>query len=403
MYQNFQKKTKFEIFQNFKFAMLIFLVLKFASSYNLRKKNIMKVSSKVSYIKITGSGNLIAIGEISNSLSSYPPKLNIYKINEKGELKFIFDGKSISSSLGKSIVNIKNGFVVSSPQASFFWGEMGSVLSVIKPPQQYNKKIYTPFIRYGETLAASNDGDLILGCDPVLSKNCVVIKNNITSFIEKKNNYEFFGLGVAINPKGDTMVILSMYSGDEYVVSIYSIDNVMIGEIRLPIENSISLRKKCHVEFVSDSVFVVYIESESKMFRFSYDKNMWVYDTSKSGVGLSIKRYDDVFVTVNQAGKVVFRNQNLQEIQSMNIPNDTDQSKFTNIAAGNKWIAFLEESKNRRLLHIYTVHTIRDLLPYLLMILAASFSLIMLILFKPKFITLRTITRAISRPDVKEV
>ncbi|EAY10595.1 hypothetical protein TVAG_281950 [Trichomonas vaginalis G3] len=312
-----------------------------------------RLSKKTSMVTLQGSDKYLAIGEVSDSISRFPPRLNVYSI---GTSK-ILSSTSIQgqdASLGYAIAPIKNGFIASSPQAAFRWGKPGPILTKIYSSRTIHETLNSSYIPYGETLAASLYYKFVIACSPFENKGCYII-NETHRIIQAPDNVTLFGIAVAVSPSGRYYATMSRDHSRPVSIHIFNSSDEIENSFKIVHNPLIDLQQaRPYLHFDNDNSMIAGFPEIGKVFSYKRSTVGWVTEHPADIEMTSISKSGSYFITVNRDGEVKFFDNLFKEVDSINVQRSIKNSNFTKIVGGDTWFAVLEDDGNERTLHIYS-------------------------------------------------
>ncbi|OHS97710.1 hypothetical protein TRFO_36038 [Tritrichomonas foetus] len=337
--------------------MFFFFVCHIFSSF--RPFKTIKISSKPARVSMAGFKHFLAVAEISDSINSFPPHLVVYMIGPSS-ITTMMNVPSPCYSLGTQLVPFQSGFYATAPASAFRWGEPGPLFYRILPPiyRDFRLSDY-PRIPYGETFATSFKGNLQILCLPFSinrKPDCLVIEGNSTISLKPPTPVSLFGQAVAASNNGSIIVTVSKESDDNAIVHFFSNHGKLFTSFEIPHSVPITGRSKPPIiQFLDDRTVIAAFTEINKIFLFRLTNNGWAMkQTSEISIS-SFSQSGQNIMTVDKNGNVLildrvsFFQRNVAEI-----PKLLKNSEFTDISTGKDWFAVLEESENKRIIHVYS-------------------------------------------------
>ncbi|KAH0794054.1 hypothetical protein GPJ56_001932 [Histomonas meleagridis] len=315
----------------------------------------LKISSKPSTITISGSNNLLAVSYNSDSISAFPPNLSVYNIGPSFILKEqTVDGPCFS--LGRSIAPFQSGFFASAPASSFRWGDPGSLILKLLPPFEEFQKLPYPNIPYGETLSSSKSGNLVIACTPLSSSDCLLIEGRKIRALNAPVSTNLFGLSVAVSPNSSHICTISSSVEGNSLLHFFNNQGNLIATFTLPHNPPLTARSyPPFIQFLDEKHVIVSFFDVSKILLYKNTNNGWVlvqtHDTDAKSMSLIGKN----IVSLSRDGKVQILNKDFDVLNQEIVPKTFQKSAFTKVTGGSDWFAVLEESPEKRRIHIYTM------------------------------------------------
>lgn len=217
-------------------------------------------------------------------------------------------------------------------------------------------------------------------CSPYSNGGCILSKTftNTTTDLEKPSGVSLFGLGVAVSPNGTVVAALSRGTGN--MLNLHFITNeVMSASFSIPMDGKVTLRRKTpFLHFSDERHLYMGLPEISKIFVYKNTVNGWimmkVYDMPMSAMA----SMGADFVVVTEDGRVQIVDKNFVQKGDEIVPRSIVNGKFTEVAAGANWFAVMEESADRRRLHVYTTKGSRFMRGLLFLVLSFAFMIIIL-------------------------
>lgn len=362
----------------------------------------LSVSAKTARVTLAGSKHLLAFAGVSDSISALPPNLYVYSIGAQ----FLSRIQTVNGpcfSLGRALVPFRHGFYATAPASAYRWGDPGAIMVRIIPPMDEFTKISTTNIPFGETFASSYSGNVQIACSPYSEKYCIVIKKNISTILKTKESTKYFGLGVAISPNGSVIATLSSGANNYALLHFYDEDLNVISSFSIPHDPELTPRSsQVYLYFRDERHIIVGFFNMSHVHVYKNTVNGWLLDQTYNLPITAMAPIDDNLATLTIDGRVQVFDHSFVSRGEEIVPRSMLGSKFTSIAAGRGWFAVLEESQNKRKIHVYS--TIRHPIWRTL----GLFTVLILIAFVSVFIKVkvdmgRLLNRVLKKKDSKQV
>lgn len=333
--------------------MLLFFSFSLASSLKFHHIESKKLSKKTAMVSLAGSDRFLAVAEVSDSISRFPPRLNVYAIGSSKMTNSIsVNGED--SSLGYSLAPIKNGFIASSPQAAYRWGKPGPIITTITPGKVTDEILDTPLIPYGETMAASFYNKLVVACSPLENKGCIV-KNGTQRKLNSPENTVLFGIAVSASPSGRYFATMSRDMSRPVSIHIYNSLLEVESSFKVVHNPQIDLQQmKPYLHFDNDKYIIAGFPEIGKIFIYKRSTAGWVTERPADIEMTSMSKMGMNFVVLTNNGQVKILNNLFNVVSTLDVQRSIRNSNFTKITGGDSWIAILEEDGNERTLHIYS-------------------------------------------------
>ena len=319
----------------------------------LRRFPARKVSSKPARVTIAGSRHMLAVAEVSDSLGSLPPNLIVYSVGQMLSKADTISGPCYS--LGRALVPYHFGFIASAPAAAFRWGDPHAIIARVFPPAHEFVKVKEARAPYGETLGASKLGNVVVACSPLSSCKCLVTDlKNRTWDLKADSDIRMFGLGVAVSPNGTVVAVLSRDSRDS-VIQFFKNDGTELARLKVGVD--IDPRSASPIlHFRDERHLYLALPSAQKMFMFKVTVNGWILMEYKERNFISVAPTGDRgLISVTTDGRVTLLDKDFDVRWEEIVPRSVNGGRFVDIAAGDDWFAVLEESSNKRRLHVYSM------------------------------------------------
>lgn len=331
----------------------------------------LKISSKPSKVEIAGFKHTLAVAQVSDSVNSFPPQLNIYAIGQS-RIGLIHSISSPCYSLGTSLASFQHGFYATAPASAFRWGEPSPLIYRIITPNytmiRLSEHALTP---YGETFATSKKGTFQILCSPYSSKDCIILNKGQVRKINSTKTVDLFGQGIGISTNGSSFVIVSRKQANRnanidfysnYGISPYLNvkDNIsIISSFEISYKNSMTSRSTSPIiQYINDVIVVIAFPDINKLIVFRYNFTKWIIKKSIDVEFTSMTYINQRIYIVTKIGRIYsFDIASFNQREEFDLQQKISNGAFTKIASGKDWLAFLEDSPNSRLIHVYSCRT----------------------------------------------
>ena len=383
----------------------IFLQLTSCFSFNYLKTQ--RISSKTQLVSIAATQKQLIVGVISDSLSGFRPNVSVYTVRIKGVSNPITHSVGNTGGFGRKIVPFSFGFLASSPQQAFYWGKPNPFIAKYVNGTQRMIDLNTSLVPYGETMGCSGDSNVICACSPLSADDCIILINDKYKYtMAKPDAVRYFALSVAVSPDGENIAILSTTKDNSLILSIHNVDeNYKLKETHIIMENvDLSPKDNEPILFFRDNDnIVIALPQFGRVLSFKQVQEQWSldkkYENSKFASFSKIANIN-MFMLLYNNGTIQIMDENFMILLSHLVPTVIGGNHFTSIVSGDNWFAALEESDDKRYIHIISTAD-RHYGNAISFVLVLSILAIILVIFRKKLPRRLTMRRTMSKSSSK--